>query len=375
MAGMSRSGCVPVEKKIEQLQNIVNDLTINGLTYTAGCGIDVTGTVITAAIDNVSIICADGVLSAVAASDLTAGCGIDISLGVVSAAVDGTTIICDGGVLSAVPSAIANCFKTITVAGQSDVIADSATDTLTLVGGTGVAITTNAESDTVTFTSTISAGTVIHAFIAHVNEVSIVVGTDASFNFDNTTGIAGTAPASGTALNSATRAFLPGETILVLGDSTPTYHAFKVAECISLVAVNEAAGVALTDSDFNIDGFSALTGATASTGTAVNVPAAQYSDDQLIKVILNDEGDWQPLETYTTAIFMTTSAISARSGTYTWGTGTGKLLKKTGEATHSETGATTGIDLYNTSTSGIDEDRIVQCKKIDGQWFIDVDDC
>ena len=41
-------------------------------------------------------------------------------------------------------------FKTISVAGQSDVIADSSTDTLTIVEGTGITITTNANTDAIT---------------------------------------------------------------------------------------------------------------------------------------------------------------------------------------------------------------------------------
>jgi hypothetical protein len=51
-----------------------------------------------------------------------------------------------------------NSFETIAVAGQSSVVADSATDTLTLVAGSGISITTNAGSDTVTITNTVSAG-------------------------------------------------------------------------------------------------------------------------------------------------------------------------------------------------------------------------
>ena len=59
-------------------------------------------------------------------------------------------------------------FKTITISGQSDVVADSATDTLTLVGGTGITLTTNASSDTVTITGTtgISANAVNATHIA-----------------------------------------------------------------------------------------------------------------------------------------------------------------------------------------------------------------
>ena len=41
-------------------------------------------------------------------------------------------------------------FKTISVSGQSDVVADSSADTLTLVGGTGISITTNATTDEIT---------------------------------------------------------------------------------------------------------------------------------------------------------------------------------------------------------------------------------
>lgn len=48
-----------------------------------------------------------------------------------------------------------NLFSTIAVSGQSNVVADAASDTLTLVGS-GVTITTNATTDTITFT--VSAG-------------------------------------------------------------------------------------------------------------------------------------------------------------------------------------------------------------------------
>ena len=46
-----------------------------------------------------------------------------------------------------------NLFETIAVSGQSDVVADSATDTLTLAAGSGMTITTDASTDTITFAS------------------------------------------------------------------------------------------------------------------------------------------------------------------------------------------------------------------------------
>ena len=51
-----------------------------------------------------------------------------------------------------------NLFSTIAVSGQSDVVADATTDTLTLVAGSNMTITTNAGSDTITFASTGGGG-------------------------------------------------------------------------------------------------------------------------------------------------------------------------------------------------------------------------
>jgi len=52
-----------------------------------------------------------------------------------------------------------NVFGTISVSGQSDVVADSTSDTLTLVAGSNVTITTNAGTDTITIAATGGGGT------------------------------------------------------------------------------------------------------------------------------------------------------------------------------------------------------------------------
>ena len=62
-----------------------------------------------------------------------------------------------------------NIFKTIAVSGQSDIVADATTDTLTLVGSGGTTITTNAGTDTLTIdtpTGGVSAGFSIAMSIA-----------------------------------------------------------------------------------------------------------------------------------------------------------------------------------------------------------------
>jgi len=49
-----------------------------------------------------------------------------------------------------------NLFSTIAVSGQSSVVADAASDTLTIVAGTNISITTDAATDTITITNTAS---------------------------------------------------------------------------------------------------------------------------------------------------------------------------------------------------------------------------
>lgn len=54
---------------------------------------------------------------------------------------------------SIVSSTVVDSFKTITVTGQSDVVAESSTDTLTLAAGSGITITTDSITDSVTIAS------------------------------------------------------------------------------------------------------------------------------------------------------------------------------------------------------------------------------
>ncbi len=66
--------------------------------------------------------------------------------------VDGTTIDVNGSnQLAALGAAVS--FKTIAVSGQSNIVADSATDTLTVVAGDNITLTTNASTDTLTVTA------------------------------------------------------------------------------------------------------------------------------------------------------------------------------------------------------------------------------
>ena len=62
----------------------------------------------------------------------------------------GTALKTDGSGNLSWGTAGGNVFKTISVSGQSDVVADGVEDTLTFAAGTGTTITTNASNDTIT---------------------------------------------------------------------------------------------------------------------------------------------------------------------------------------------------------------------------------
>ena len=78
-----------------------------------------------------------------------AGVVVGGTTGQVLAKVDGTNY----NTQWVTPVAASNSFATIAVAGQSSVVADTTTDTLTLVAGTNITITTDAASDTITINS------------------------------------------------------------------------------------------------------------------------------------------------------------------------------------------------------------------------------
>jgi len=97
---------------------------------------------------------------------LVAGSNITITT---NASTDTITIAAAGG------GTASDSFATIAVAGQSNVVADSATDTLTIAAGTGISITTDASTDTITVTSTVSAGATAFTGLSDASSASLTV--------------------------------------------------------------------------------------------------------------------------------------------------------------------------------------------------------
>ena len=92
------------------------------------------------------------------------------------------------GVLSwDTPSAGGNAFTTIAVSGQSDVVADSSSDTLTLVAGSNITLTTNASGDSITIASSGGGGASLSGNLAgdiasNTHAINIADGTGGTSN-------------------------------------------------------------------------------------------------------------------------------------------------------------------------------------------------
>lgn len=139
----------------------LSNISLTG-SITAGGGTGTSGQVLTSTGSGVQWTTVEGgggsSYTLPAATDTTLG-GIKIGSGL-SIDVDGIVTGFSGayGDLTGTPTIPDAIFKTIAVSGQTSVVADSATDTLTLIAGSNITITTNATNDSITIASTASGG-------------------------------------------------------------------------------------------------------------------------------------------------------------------------------------------------------------------------
>jgi len=100
-----------------------------------------------------------------------------------------------GNISWSTPITQENGFKTLSVSGQSNVVADQAGDTLNISAGSGISVTTNAGTDTITITNTntsagseafrsiVAGGTTITAD-NNTDTLTLTPGTNVSFAVD-----------------------------------------------------------------------------------------------------------------------------------------------------------------------------------------------
>ena len=157
---------------------------------------------------------------------------------------------------------VTEAFKTIAVSGQSNVVADSATDTLTLVAGSNMTITTNASGDTVTFASSGGGGTqnVFTTFAVSGQSNVVADGTTDTLTLVAGTGIGLTTDASADSITIANTTNL-FSTIAVSGhsnvvaDATSDTLTFVAGSGITLTTDASADSVTITNSATGANAF------------------------------------------------------------------------------------------------------------------------
>ena len=255
-------------------------------------------------------------------------------------------------------------FKTISVSGQADVVADGNSDTLTLVGGTGIQITTNATTDEITIQTTGGGGgSAQNLFdkIAVSGQNNIIADNVA----DTLTFIAGTGMTITTNSNNDSVTFT----------STGSYSNSDVDTHLntSTAATGEVLSWNGTDYDWvvqsgsygNSDVDAHLNLNTATTGQALIYDGADYSWGTVGGAItIQDEGT--PLTTAATTInFVGTGVTASGSGatktitiTGGGGGGSGDAIVDADADTHIKVEATTDEDKIRFTTAGTERARI-----------------
>ncbi|MAI03280.1 MAG: hypothetical protein CMQ75_01960 [Gammaproteobacteria bacterium] len=254
-------------------------------------------------------------------------------------------------------------FKTISVSGQSDVVADGNSDTLTLVGGTGIQITTNATTDEITIqTVGGGGGSAQNLFdkIAVSGQNNIIADNVA----DTLTFIAGTGMTITTNSNNDSVTFT----------STGSYSDSDVDTHLntSTASTGEVLSWNGTDYDWivqsgsygNSDVDTHLNLSTATTGQALIYDGADYSWGTVGGAItIQDEGT--PLTTAATTInFVGTGVTATGTGatktiTITGGgSGTGDAIIDADADTHIKVETVADEDKIRFTTAGTERARI-----------------
>jgi len=116
---------------------------------------------------------------------------------------------------------VSEAFKTISVSGQSDVVADSATDTLTFVAGSNITLTTDASGDSITIAATDTNTQLTQEQVEDFAANVIVAGANITKTYDDAAGTL-TIAATGGAANAFSTLAVSGQSNVVADSTTDT---------------------------------------------------------------------------------------------------------------------------------------------------------
>jgi plastocyanin len=158
-----------------------------------------------------------------------------------------------------------NIFSTIAVAGQTSVVADSATDTLTFVGAGGITITTNATTDTITITGSGGGGT-----LDSLTDVVISApATNQVLKYNGSNWVNGTdaTGGGGTTSDSFTTIAVAGQSNVVADSSTDTLTLVAGTNVtITTDATTDSVTINASSGATSLDGLSDVAITSASSG-------------------------------------------------------------------------------------------------------------
>ena len=248
-------------------------------------------------------------------TDDTSNNEVDINLGTVSiddlSDVDTTTSAPSSGQIlkwngsNFVPSnesggTVTETFKTIAVSGQSDVVADSATDTLTFVAGSNITLTTDASSDSITIAATDTNTQLTQEQVEDFAANVVVAGANITKTYDDAAGTL-TIAATGGAANAFSTFAVSGQSNVV-ADSTTDTMTFVAGTGMTLTT--DASADSIT---FNSSGGGGTMPFTAFDGSTDNIVLSSTATAGQLPVTLAG-GTSDPIEMSATTATLTSYA-------------------------------------------------------------------
>ena len=267
-------------------------------------------------------------------------------------------------IASSASGSVSETFKTIAVSGQSDVVADSATDTLTLAAGSGMSITTDASTDTITFVSSggssQSAVYKEYVYTATSNQTSFS-GSDDNSNTLSYTPLFLQVFLNGVLLDNGTDYTATNGTAVVLVNGATTSDLLQISTFVQIIGSADA----VTD-EFTGDGSTTAFTLTADPDVEGNTMVfvdgvyqekATYSISGTTLTFSAAPANGQSIEVNTGSRNVTVDDVSGLTvegnlvveGNTTLGNASGDTITVTGTPTFAETATFSGaIDANNT---------------------------